>query len=70
MSCMPWCTRAFFCKQVAILQRMDAMPSTLWTGEPYTSKGLQNWKAGLAHTLDLQPCILTDPGHLCLNDYL
>ena len=41
--------------QVALLQRMDAAPGTLWTGRLYTSQGLQVWKAGLPHALDLHP---------------
>ena len=41
--------------QVDILQRMKAQLSTLWTGELYMTKRLQQWKAGPPHPLDLHP---------------
>lgn len=41
--------------QVAVLERLEAGQSTLWTGELYMTKQLQQWKAGPPHTLDLHP---------------
>lgn len=57
-------------KQVAVLRCMDAAPSTVWTGQPYTSKGLQQWKAGRPHAMDLHPRTTTNSKELLFNDGL
>ena len=61
--------RALF-TQVEILQRMEAVPSTVWTGQLYTSESLQQWKAGPPHALDLRPCSMPHPTQVVFNHAL